>query len=101
MSRLTHQLPKMLTTEAVDLQALQGQLRLKILSLYNQAHAGHIGCSLSCVDMMIATLIMRKREQDTFLLSKGHAAASLYACLHYLDEISDEEIHPVDNQEFR
>jgi transketolase len=41
---------------------------------------------------MIATLVLRKREQDTFLLSKGHAAAALYACLHHLGDISDEEL---------
>ena len=82
----------MLTTEAIDIQTLQGQLRLRILDLYHQAHAGHIGCSLSCVDLMIATLVLRKREQDTFLLSKGHAAASLYACLNHLGDISDEEL---------
>ena len=41
---------------------------------------------------MIATLVLRKREQDTFLLSKGHAAASLYTCLNYLGEISDETL---------
>lgn len=99
-----------LTTEAIDLQTLQGQLRLKILGLYHQAHAGHIGCSLSCVDLMIGTLVMRKREQDTFLLSKGHAAASLYACLNHTGEISDEVLesyykngttlpaHPAPNQ---
>jgi transketolase len=72
--------------------ALSGQLRLKILGLYHQVNAGHIGCSLSCVDLMIATLVKRKREQDTFLLSKGHAAASLYACLNYLGDISDDEL---------
>ena len=99
-----------MTTEAIDLPTLQGQLRLKILSLYNQAHAGHIGCSLSCIDLMIATLVLRKRPQDTFLLSKGHAAASLYACLNHLGEISDEVLatyyhngttlpaHPAPNQ---
>jgi transketolase len=75
-----------------DQHQLQGQLRLKILGLYHQVNAGHIGCSLSCIDLMIATLVMRKREQDTFLLSKGHAAASLYACLHHLGDISDEEL---------
>lgn len=98
------------TTEITDTQTLQGQLRLKIVGLYHQAHAGHIGCSLSCVDLMIATLVLRKREQDTFLLSKGHAAASLYACLNQLGEISDEALasfyhngttlpaHPAPNQ---
>lgn len=81
-----------MTTEAIDIQTLRKQLRLRILSLYNQAHAGHIGCSLSCIDLMIATLVLRKRPQDTFLLSKGHAAAALYACLNHLGDISDEEL---------
>ena len=75
-----------------DTKTLSGQLRLKILGLYNQAHAGHIGCSLSCTDLMIATLVLRKREQDTFLLSKGHAAAALYVTLNHIGDISDEEL---------
>lgn len=75
-----------------DIKTLSGQLRLKVLGLYNQAHAGHIGCSLSCVDLMIATLVLRKREQDTFLLSKGHAAAALYVSLNQIGDISDEEL---------
>jgi transketolase len=73
-----------------DLQKLQGTLRLKILEMYFKANAGHIGCSLSCVDLMIGSLISHKKENEVFLLSKGHAAASLYACLHELGEISDE-----------
>ena len=80
------------TTDVPTYQALQGQLRLNLLSLYHQAHAGHIGCSLSCVDLMIATLVLRKRQQDTFLLSKGHAAASLYTCLNYLGELTGEDL---------
>ncbi|GAB4024718.1 transketolase [Spirosoma koreense] len=81
-----------MTAELLDRKQLQGQLRLQLLTLYHQAHAGHIGCSLSCIDLMIATLVLRKREQDTFLLSKGHAAASLYTCLHYLGELSDDQL---------
>ena len=99
-----------MTTETIDIPTLRGQLRLRILALYNRAHAGHIGCSLSCIDLMIATLVLRKRPQDTFLLSKGHAAAALYACLNYLGDISDDELttfyqngttlpaHPAPNQ---
>lgn len=75
-----------------DIKTLQGQLRLNLLSLYNRANAGHIGCSLSCIDLMIATLILRKRPQDTFLLSKGHAAAALYVSLHHLGELSDDDL---------
>lgn len=73
-----------------DFKQLQGQLRLKILEMYFNANAGHIGCSLSCVDMMIGSLITQRKKSEVFLLSKGHAAASLYACLHELGEISDE-----------
>lgn len=71
---------------------LQGKLRLKILEMYFNANAGHIGCSLSCIDLMIGSLITHRKESEIFLLSKGHAAASLYACLHELGEISDETL---------
>ncbi|WP_025761261.1 transketolase [Dyadobacter tibetensis] len=73
-------------------QRLSGELRLKILGLYHKANAGHIGCSLSCIDLMIAVLFLNKKEEDTFILSKGHAAAALYACLNVLGEISDQEL---------
>ncbi len=72
------------------LKNLQGTLRLKILDMYFTANAGHIGASLSCIDLMIGSLISHRKENEVFLLSKGHAAASLYACLHELGEISDE-----------
>ncbi len=60
--------------------------------MHFKANAGHIGCSLSCIDILIAVLIGRKGEKDTFLLSKGHAASALYASLNHLGEISDEEM---------
>jgi transketolase len=86
----------MLNSPAIDVTTdfvtLQRQLRLRILGLYKQANAGHIGCSLSCIDLMLASLVLQKRTQDTFLLSKGHAAAALYACLNYLGHISDDEL---------
>jgi len=75
-----------------DPNQLSGELRLKILGLYHKANAGHIGCSLSCIDLMIAVLFLNKSQEDTFILSKGHAAAALYASLNTLGEISDEEL---------
>lgn len=71
-------------------QKLSGKLSLKILEMYFKANAGHIGCSLSCIDLMIASLISHRQENEVFLLSKGHAAAALYACLNEIGEISDE-----------
>jgi transketolase len=75
-----------------DPRQMSGELRLKILGLYHKANAGHIGCSLSCIDLMIAVLFLNKSDADTFILSKGHAAAALYACLNTLGEITDEEL---------
>ena len=90
--------------------ALQGELRLRILELYKAANAGHIACSLSCIDLLIAGFINTKSPEEYFILSKGHAAAALYACLHHTGEISDEVLktfykngttltaHPAPNQ---
>ncbi len=70
---------------------LQGLLREKILGLHYNANAGHIGCSLSCIDLMI-TILTNKNVNDSFILSKGHAASALYTILNYLGEIPDENL---------
>jgi transketolase len=71
---------------------LKGRLRTKILEMHHKAHAGHIGSSLSCIDILITVLKFSKTAEDTFILSKGHAASGLYATLNELGEISDEKI---------
>lgn len=69
---------------------LSRKLRIKVLDMYFKANAGHIGCSLSCIDLMIASLIYHRQAHEAFILSKGHAAAALYASLNEIGEISDE-----------
>lgn len=76
----------------INYQELSGQLRLQVIELYYKVNAGHIGSSLSCLDCMIAILLLNKKEDDTFILSKGHAAAALYICLNYQGEITDEQL---------
>lgn len=73
-----------------EIKTLQGNLRLNILALYKSANAGHIGCSLSCIDLMIAVFKDNKKKDEQFILSKGHAAVSIYAMLNQTGEISDE-----------
>ncbi|MGQ0829765.1 MAG: transketolase [Bacteroidota bacterium] len=75
-----------------DLHQLQGTLRLKILDLYYKVNAGHIGCSLSCIDLIIGSLIHNKTNPNNFILSKGHAAGALYICLNHMGDISDTEL---------
>ena len=69
--------------------ALQGKLRTKILEMHYKANSGHIGCSLSCIDIMIGVLKYREAG-DTFILSKGHAASALYTILNEIGEIPDD-----------
>jgi len=68
---------------------LQGKLRTRILELHYKANSGHIGCSLSCIDIMISVLKYRE-PGDTFILSKGHAASALYTILNEVGEIPDD-----------
>jgi transketolase len=68
---------------------LQGKLRTRILELHHKASSGHIGCSLSCIDIMIS-VVKYKETGDTFLLSKGHAASALYTILNETGEIPDK-----------
>lgn len=72
-------------------EKLQGKLRKKILELHNMAGSGHIGCSLSCIDIMISILKFKDPE-DVFILSKGHAATALYTIMNEIGEIPDADM---------
>jgi transketolase len=52
-----------------------------LLGLYKAANAGHIGASLSCLEILLDLLIRRAAPGDQLVLSKGHAAAALYTSL--------------------
>ena len=53
-----------------------------LLTLYKKANAGHIGSSLSCLDVLIYLLFKKiQSEDEMIILSKGHAAAALYTTL--------------------
>ena len=71
---------------------MRQQLYLKLLELLYQAQVGHIGSCLSCLDIIINTLTLQMKPQDKFILSKGHAAPSLYVVLNYLKIITDEQL---------
>lgn len=52
-----------------------------LLGLYKKANAGHIGTSLSCLEILLEVYLRRAGENDELILSKGHAAAGLYTVL--------------------
>jgi len=74
----------------MDYKKISKDIRRKILSMIYQSQGAHIGSSLSCVEILtilyfkILSINPQKpleRNRDRFILSKGHAAAALFAVL--------------------
>jgi transketolase len=72
------------------LKAQARAIRRWTVAMSGHAHTGHVGSSLSVVDLLTALYFHTLRvnpvlpswlERDRFIMSKGHAAAGLYATL--------------------
>ncbi len=79
-----------LEKQTQELQVIAGRIRGEIVKLSHRAGTPHLGGSLSCVDMLVATyfgaMVIDPTQpddpgRDRFILSKGHAATSLYTTL--------------------
>lgn len=68
------------------------QCATKILELYKTAGAGHIGSSLSCLEILVDLCFQRMGVDDILVLSKGHAAAALYTTLSLSGRLPDVEL---------
>lgn len=73
-----------------ELQFISRKLRAQVVEMSHNAEAPHLGSSLSCIDILtvlywnilsINPTTPNDPERDRFILSKGHAAAALYATL--------------------
>ncbi len=80
------------TAEAVSLADRVFSVKKRFLAMYKKAHAGHIGSSLSCAEVLVFLRFAWMRDEDTFLLSKGHAAAALYALLAETNALTSSQI---------
>src|SRR5271170_3127196 len=60
--------------------------------MYKSANAGHVGCSLSCAEILTFVQFGWMKDGDEIILSKGHAAASLYSILAEAGKIDESEI---------
>jgi len=76
----------------IDLEAKANWVRRQILEMTIRAGHGHIGGSLSCVEIMAALYYKILRPQDKFILSKGHAVSALYPILADLGYFPIEEL---------
>ena len=53
----------------------------RLLTMHFNARAGHIGGNLSCLDALMTLRHHVMKENDYFVLSKGHAAGAWYTTL--------------------
>jgi transketolase len=67
-------------------------VKKRFLAMYKMANAGHIGSSLSCAEILVFLEDAWMRDGDTFVLSKGHAVAALYALLAEVNAIDAREL---------
>jgi transketolase len=80
------------TAEYVRLAERVFSVKRRFLAMYQKAHAGHIGSSLSCAELLVFLRFAWMGEDDTFVLSKGQAVAALYALLVEAKVLAPEEI---------
>src|SRR5688572_839248 len=70
----------------------RNSIRARLIKMYRKANAGHVGCSLSCLETMVFVKFGLMKDGDELILSKGHAAALLYSVWAEDGLISEEEI---------
>ena len=95
------------STELVrELEKKAISVRQEIIKMTSNAGSGHLGGSLSCVDILVALYFHHLKhnpqnpswsERDRFVLSKGHAAPAFYATLALSGYFPKEELSTLRN----
>ena len=75
-----------------SLEQLRADCAVKLLNMYRRANAGHIGASLSCLEILLYVFARKMGVDDKFLLSKGHAAGALYVVLDAMDRLDGQSL---------
>jgi transketolase len=85
-----------------SLTEMTQQIRRDIVAMIASARSGHLGPSLSCVEILVSLYFNRMRhdpknpswpERDRLVLCKGHAAPALYATLARSGYFDPEMLH--------
>ena len=80
------------TAECVVLEERAFSIKKRLLAMHLKAHAGHVGSSLSCAELLTLLKFAWMRGDDSFVLSKGHAATALYSLLAEVNVLSASQI---------
>ncbi len=88
--------------EILEFKLKCNKVRSLVMYMINHANSGHPGPSLSCVEICMALYdyVLRHNPldpkweyRDRFILSKGHAAPTLYAILSLMGYIEEKELN--------
>jgi transketolase len=83
------------------LEGISRKIRWDVVKMIGLAGSGHPGGSLSCVEILVCLYFYKMRHRpkdpgwalrDRFVLSKGHAAPTLYAVLAHAGYFPREEL---------
>ena len=77
-------------SEIKYLKQIKKNCQKMILEMHKTANVGHIGASLSCLDILLWLFFCTMKETDKCILSKGHAASALYSTLAETGRIPKE-----------
>jgi transketolase len=80
------------SAERAQLEERVFSVKKRFLAMYKMAHAGHIGSSLSCAEILVLLEDAWMRDGDSVVLSKGHAVAALYALLAEVKALDPREL---------
>jgi transketolase len=90
------QFKKLFANNELDLHSKQkiacSMLRVNILSAIQHAGSGHLGTSLSVLEVMLTSLMFLEKfpkKSTHFFSSKGHDVPALYACYEALGNIEN------------
>ena len=96
-----------MSSDRHELEQIAKSIRAKVVELSHRGETAHLGSSLSCVDILVAAYwgglnlgpeSIDAPNRDRLLLSKGHAATTLYAVLakrgHFAAELLEGYAKP-------
>jgi transketolase len=79
----------MKTVEIIMYETIRKKLVEKILTVSSACQEGHIGSSLSVLDILYG-IYSNMNMNDRFVLSKGHASLGLYMIMEHYDILQDD-----------
>jgi len=68
------------------------ETKLRLLKMHHDAHCGHIGGNISCIDALMTLHHLVMEPSDRFILSKGHSAGAFYVTLWSLGRLKDSDL---------